>query len=197
MARLPRRGPPPQPGPQPQPPGAWGPQARRPGLLGAPQPGGARLHLPAAQHRRHPARMYSRQPARRALALPLLTQRGRIEWGGRSKGTQVPGGEGQRDPEEYQVAGSPRAGQKEKETATSRTPGPSPRFCPTSGPPLASEAPCPRRGWQGVGEALGEAWAGGRKGGDLRPHASQHGWMRGAGSEQCQRQALCVCVMGS
>lgn len=67
VARLPTKGLLPQPQLQPQ--GAGGPQARHPGLLSAQQPGGACLHLPAAQHCRHPTRMYGHPPA----SLPALT----------------------------------------------------------------------------------------------------------------------------
>lgn len=70
VARLPPRGLPPQPQ------GAGGPQTGRPGLLGAQQPGGACLHLPAAQHRGHPACMYSRPPPAAALFLSLCRGRG-------------------------------------------------------------------------------------------------------------------------
>lgn len=95
-ARLPPRGLPPQPR------GAGAPRAGRPGLLSAQQPGGACLHLPTAQHRCHPACMYGHLPNHPpaccpcSLALPLPTWES-IEWGGRSKGTQIQEDRGQRE----------------------------------------------------------------------------------------------------
>ena len=95
VAWLPTMGVPPWPGPQPR--GAGEPWAGCPGLLlRAQQPGGACLRLPAAQHRRHPARMYGHHlPAARAHL--LLEWRERIEWGSRSKARRSRGVRGREE----------------------------------------------------------------------------------------------------
>lgn len=164
VARLPPRGLPPQPQ------GAGRPQTGRPGLLGAQQPGGACLHLPAAQHRCHPACMYNPPHTPTAALVPSLClplsrgrgMRGEVgakahKWEGEQRETQ----RNIRDSHPGDGQGGGRVSRRQRVTLRPPSLG-SAQTRPTSG----QWAPCPRRGWQGVGRPWERPWGGGVRGGE-------------------------------
>lgn len=62
-------------------------------------------------------------------------------------------------------------------------------------PPSGQWAPCPRRGWQGVGRPWGKP--GRVRGGEPKTPGPSAGMGGGTRSEQCQTQALCLGVVGA
>lgn len=117
VAQLPPRALPPQPRPRPRPRGAGGPWAGHPGLLGAQQPGGARLHLPAAQHRGHPARMYGKP-----LPLPPLCLSLSGVFGAKAHRSRGWDREEWRKHQGDQTAGRPKETHQERERRGNREP---------------------------------------------------------------------------
>lgn len=171
VARLPPRGLPPQPQ------GAGGSQTGRPGLFGAQQPGGACLHLPAAQHRCHPACMYSRPPACRcpcSLAVPLPELGERMEGEVRAKAHRWGAGSRERPRKMSETAPGDGQGGGRVPRRLMVTLRPPSLGCAQTRPTSGQRALCPRRGWQGVGRPWERS--GRVRGGNPRPQVRQQEW---------------------